>query len=319
MRSRRARVLAVVALVALVGLAAASPATAAKRTTRPVTIVTLNLLHGLFCPAETDACQAPDRVQIFGEQLEAVGCPDLVGIQEVGPRLESLLTASVPNLCDGDYEIAWQAANSPDREMVLSRLPVVDRGYLDIANFPWEAYWVRVSSPQGPVDFLTTHFASSANNPPCDPTRCPPACPVAISTNECHGIEVVDFLTARGGAALTVVGGDLNASITDPAVAHLRDAGFVDGWLAAGRAECDATHPAGCTAGGTAPDPWVGMNTKAGAGFDERIDYVWVKPKAGCTLGVVAKGFATTPRRAPLHGMWWPSDHAGVRAALRCR
>jgi hypothetical protein len=258
-------------------------------------------------------------VQTFGEHLEAAGCPDLVGIQEVGPRLETLLTATVPNLCHGDYEIAWQAVNSPDREMVLTRLPVVERGYLDIANFPWEAYWVRVTSPQGPVDFLTTHFASSSNNPACSGTLCPPACPAGISTNECHGIEVVNFLTSRKGAALTVVGGDLNAAPTDLTVGHLRDAGFVDGWLRAGRPECDASHRAGCTAGGTAPEPWVGMNTQAGAGFDERIDYVWVKPKRGCALGVAAKGFATKPRAAPLHGMWWPADHAGVFAALRGR
>jgi len=60
------------------------------------------------------------------------------------------------------------------------------------------------------------------------------------------------------------------------------------------------------------------MNTQAGAGFDERIDYVWVKPGRGCNVRVTAKGFATKPRATPLHGMWWPSDHGGVFAALRC-
>jgi Endonuclease/Exonuclease/phosphatase family len=310
---------ALLACVLAVTLGAARPVGAAKRTAKPVTVVTLNLLHGLFCPPETDSCQAPDRVQIFGELLESAGCPDLVGIQEVGPRLGELLTASMPKVCDGSYEIAWAADSMPDRAMVLSRLPIVDQGPLDIANVPWEAYWVRAESPQGPVDFLTAHFASNSNNPACDDTRCPPACPAGISTNECHGIEVADFLSARRGAALTVIGGDLNAAPGGPTVAHLRDAGFVDGWLAAGRAECDAAHRAGCTSGGTAPDPWVGMNTRAGPGFDERIDYVWVKPKRGCTLGTAAKGFATKPRATPLHGMWWPSDHAGVFAALRCR
>ncbi len=191
---RRSRVAAALVVGVLVLVA---PAAAAQARPKPVTIVTLNLLHGLFCPEDTDACQAPDRVQIFGEQLERAGCPDLVGIQEVGPRLEQRLTTSVPTWCDGAYDVAWAGSTMPDRVMVLSRLPVVERGELDIANVPWEAYWVRAKSPQGPVDFLTAHFASSSNNPPCTETLCPPVCPAGISTNECHGIQVAEFLTAR--------------------------------------------------------------------------------------------------------------------------
>jgi len=314
---RRSAITLLVALVA--GLLAVAPAGAApRRSTRPVTVVTLNLLHGLFCPEGSDSCRAPDRVTIFGEQLEAAGCPDLVGIQEVGTRLGELLTTTVPGLCRGSYRITWAADTMPDRAMVLTRLPLVEQGPLDLANFPWEAYWVRVRSPQGPVDFLTAHFASSSNNPPCTASICPPACPPGIETNECHGIEVADFLTARRGAALTVVAGDLNAAPGSITVTHLRDAGFVDGWLAAGKPECDATHREGCTAGGTAPEPWVGMDTKAGAGFDERIDYVWLRSGRDCKARVKARGFATTPRATPLNGMWWPSDHAGVYAAVRC-
>jgi endonuclease/exonuclease/phosphatase family metal-dependent hydrolase len=305
--------------VVIVAAPLAMPASAAaKSTKRPVTIVTLNLLHGLFCPPETDSCQAPDRVELFGQWLERVGCPDLVGIQEVGARLGELLPQEVPAWCDGDYEIAWAASAMPDRAMVLTRLPIVEQGALDIANVPWEAYWVRTKSPQGPVDFLTAHFASSSNNPPCNENNCPPVCPAGTVTNECHGIEVADFFAKRTDAALTVVGGDLNATPDEATVGHLRDAGFVDAWLESGRPECDATHRAGCTSGGSAPDPWVGMNTKEGAGFDERIDYVWVKPGKGCSLRTTAKGFATTAVKAPVHGMWWPSDHGGVHSTLRC-
>ena len=140
---------------------ASATSTTAASASKPVRVVTLNLLHGLFCPAETDACNAPDRVAILAELVEQAGCPDLIGLQEIGMRLEQLLPPMVETLCDGGYTIAWQAVASPDREMVLSRLPIVERGYLDIANFPWEAYWVRVDTPSGPVDFLTTHFASS--------------------------------------------------------------------------------------------------------------------------------------------------------------
>ena len=310
----------VVAAVLVVGpvAASASSTAAAKADAKPVTIATLNLLHGLFCPPETDSCQVTDRVQLFGDWLERLGCPDVVGIQEVGPRLGELLPAEVPGWCDGDYTVAWAADAMPDRAMVLTRLPILEQGALDIANVPWEAYWVRVRSAQGPLDFLTAHFASSSNNPVCTGTNCPAVCPAGISTNECHGVEVANFFASRKGAALTVVGGDLNATPDAATVAHLRDADFVDAWLSAGKPECDATHRIGCTAGGTAPDPWVGMNTREGAGFDERIDYVWAKPGRGCSLRTTARTFATTPVKTPVNGMWWPSDHGGVFATLRC-
>ena len=289
--------------------------------TAPVRVVTLNLLHGLFCPPETDACRAPDRVRIFTELVEAADCPDLVGLQEIGARLEELLPPAVETLCDGDYAIVWRAAEPAiDRQMVLTRLPIVEQGYLDIANFPWEAYWVRVDSAQGPADFLTAHFASSANNPACTPDLCPAICPGGVITNECHAIEVVDFLDRRrAGAAMSIASGDLNAAPDSPTVATLLDAGFVDAWLEAGNPECDPATHAGCTGGGGQPEPFVGMDTAEGPGFDERIDYVMVRPADDCELGVEAEAFAAEPRAEPLNGLWWAADHAGVLAELTCR
>ena len=182
-----------IGMVALVGLvvvacwSGAAPSTATTRTSAtPVRVLTQNLLHGFFCPEDSDFCHAPERVQIFSELVEAAGCPDLIGLQEIAARLEALLVAAVPRLCHGSYRIAWQGAVSPDRVMVLTRLPIVEQGYLDIANVPWEAYWVRVRSKQGLVDFLTAHFASSSNNPLCTDALCPPVCPAGIRTNECH-------------------------------------------------------------------------------------------------------------------------------------
>jgi hypothetical protein len=294
--------------------------TAEEPAAAPVRVVTLNLLHGFFCPPETDACQAPDRVGIFTELVEAADCPDLIGLQEIGARLEELLPPAVARLCDGVYTIAWKGGEPAiDREMVLTRLPTIDQGHLDIANFPWEAYWVRAESSQGPVDFLTTHFASSSNNPPCAPDLCPSICPAGTSTNECHAIEVVDFFERqRPGAVLSIASGDLNAVPDSPTVATLLDAGFVDAWLEAGNGECDPATHAGCTGGEGQPEPFVGMNTPEGPGYDERIDYVMVRPAAECELAIDAEGFAAEPRAEPLNGMWWPADHAGVLAALRC-
>ncbi len=62
--------------------------------TPPVRVATLNLLHGLFCPPETDACQAPDRVRISTELVEDADCPELIGLQEIGRRGRSSTSGS---------------------------------------------------------------------------------------------------------------------------------------------------------------------------------------------------------------------------------
>ena len=298
--------------------AGSTTTSAATGERQPIRAVTFNALHGLFCPAETDSCKAPDRVAILAELVEAADCPELIGLQEVGTRLGELIPPMVETLCDGDYTIAWQAVESPDREMVLTSLPILEQGYLDIANFPWEAYWVRVDAPLGPVDFLTTHFASSSNNPDCLPDRCPPVCATGITTNQCHAVEVVDFFKTRSGAVLTIVGGDLNAEPGSPTLETLTGGGFADAWLEAGNEECDPATHVGCTGGGGAPEPFVGMDTEEGGGYDERIDFLLVRAAEACDVDYEASGFAHEPRATPLNGMYWPADHAGVQAALAC-
>jgi endonuclease/exonuclease/phosphatase family metal-dependent hydrolase len=297
----------------------------ATATGPPLRVVTLNLLHGLFCPEETDWCQAPDRVEIFAEQLEAAECPDLVGLQEIGERLAELLPSVLERTCDGEYEIAWHGQASSghglSQQMVLSRLPIEEQGHIELAHFPWEAYWVRVDSAQGPVGFLTAHFASGQNNPPCNPEdeECPEYCPLGMITNECHAHQVVEFFDGRTEpAALSIASGDFNATPDSSTLTTILDAGFVDVWLAGGQPECDPATHAGCTGGGDAPGPFVGMDTEEGPGYDTRIDYVTVRPGPDCAVDVDAEAFAAEPRREPLNGMWWSADHAGVLAELRC-
>ena len=54
------------------------------------------------------------------------------------------------------------------------------------------------------------------------------------------------------------------------------------------------------------------MDTQEGAGFDERIDYVWVKPGQRLHDAHDRQGLRDHARAKPLNGMWWPSDHGGV-------
>jgi hypothetical protein len=62
MRSFRGSALTLVVVLVLVAApaaASAAPGAKAKAKAQPVTVATLNLLHGLFCPEDTDRCQTP--------------------------------------------------------------------------------------------------------------------------------------------------------------------------------------------------------------------------------------------------------------------
>jgi endonuclease/exonuclease/phosphatase family metal-dependent hydrolase len=334
-RPRAATVLAVTAAVTLAaacsdsdnGADATSDGAAATTTTTAapaveVSVTTLNVLHGLFCDyEETDWCNAPARLQIVFELLEEAGCPDLVGLQEIGPRQEELVTERLPELCDGAYELSWGAQPGPDREMILSGLPIVGEGFLDLASFPWEAPYVRVRAGDATVDFLTAHFASSSNNPICDAELCPPVCPAGITTNECHALEVVDLYDGIAEpATLTIVAGDLNARPGEATIAHLLDGGFVDAWRSSGQPECDGAGGPGCTGSGDEPEtPYIGMDTVEGLPYVARIDYVLVRAEPACDADIATNGFADEPRATPVDGLYWPSDHKGLSAVVTCR
>lgn len=312
-------VVLIAAATAVSAQGAAGDASSARKT-KPLTVATINVLHGLFCPSETDFCNAPDRAETLAQGLEDAGCPQLVGMQEIGPRQEDLVPAAMDKVCGGRYELAWEAVEgSPDREMVFTTLPIRERGFLDIANFPWEAYWVRVKTPLGPVDFLTTHFASSSNNPPCTSQNCPPVCPAGIETNECHALEVTDFYDSRPAAKLQIASGDFNAQPGDPTIATLTDAGFVDAWLEAGQPECDPVTGSGCTGGRDRPENDLdGLDVPEGR-YSSRIDLVLVRAARSCTLRAKAEPIFAEPFAKPFRGLYWTSDHAGVLTELRCR
>ena len=77
------------ALVALApfGLLAASPASAWDRNRpRTIEIANLNILHGFACdpatPGDGDQCRVSDRIDLLIRHIEAIGCPDLVTLQE---------------------------------------------------------------------------------------------------------------------------------------------------------------------------------------------------------------------------------------------
>jgi hypothetical protein len=288
-----------------------------------VRVITLNVLHGFPppispCVEQSDFCRAPTRVDLLYDQIEAADCPELVGLQEIGERQEDLIPPSLDQLCGGQYELAWEGESSPDRPMIFSSLPIVDQGFADLAAFPWSAYWVQVDSEIGTVDFLTTHMASSSNDPTCTPENCPPVCDPGISTNECNAVEVVDFLDQNADPdGVAIIGGDLNARPGEPTIDTFLDAGYVDTWLEAGNEECEPETGVGCTGGGNDQTDLSGLDDPTRL-MNERIDYVLVEPGPNCDGSFNAEGFANEPLEEPVDDLVWVSDHTGLLVTVSC-
>ena len=340
LRMRRACAVAVAFLWLLSTACSTNDSSAPDTATTPssppgdVTMVAINVLHGLFCPAETDACQAPDRLDLLWNEIESAGCPDLVGLSEIGPRQGELVPAALPSLCDGRYELVWDPVaqgQEADREMILSAVPVLEHAYVDLAAFPWGAHWAKVQTDIGIVDFATTHFASSANNPPCTPEVCPPICEMGVEAGTCHAVQLVEFLQQRGTPGATwIVSGDLNRKITDSRLAPLLRAGYLDVWELGGNPECDPTTGEGCTCCiGSETEDYDGGGLRDPSGErSSRIDFVLVRVDDARCRAVVdpvddADGdgtgtgpFAFAAAEPPVNGVLWPSDHSGVQADL---
>jgi endonuclease/exonuclease/phosphatase family metal-dependent hydrolase len=282
-----------------------------------VTVVAQNLLHGIACPADSDRCELPQRVELFGRQLEEAKCPQLVSVEEVDPVMRDLLRDQAKTICDGDYEVVTDDDPSIDREVVLTTLPVVDRERVRLAGPLRTALWVRLRAPVGPLDVVATHLASSSDDRPCDRSTCPPPCERDDTLNTCQGRQAAQLLEHRAlPQSVGVLMGDLNAKPGEPTIRAILARGFVDTFRAAGNAECEAATGAGCTSGRQDAD--LSDLTNPAAKQQERIDDVLLHTRRTCGFAAPTGLFAAAPADPPLGDLVFASDHTGVTATISC-
>jgi endonuclease/exonuclease/phosphatase family metal-dependent hydrolase len=284
-----------------------------------VTVVAQNLLHGIACPAESNRCLLPQRVQLFGRQLEAAKCPQVVSAEEVDPVMRDLLRDQAKTICSGDYRVVTDDDPSIDRELILTTLPVLGQERVRLAGPLRTALWVRLRAPVGPLDVVATHLASSSDDRPCDRSTCPPKlCEPNDTLNTCQGRQAAQLLRKRAlPQSVGVLMGDLNAKPGEPTIEAIEAAGFVDTNLAAGNAECDPATGAGCTGGRQDAD--LSDMTNPAAKQQERIDYVLLHTRRECKVVRPTGLFAAAPEDPPLDGLVFASDHTGVTATISCR
>jgi endonuclease/exonuclease/phosphatase family metal-dependent hydrolase len=320
-------------LLSIVAVAApASPAAAGGTRDTSVRIVNLNLLHGVFCPPETNGCLAPDRVALLMQQLEAARCPEVVGLQEINANLATLLGKAVPKICDGEYEIVFGGKpKSLDTERVLTTLPVGSTKVIKLTGGFRTASRVVLKSPIGRLVLVVTHQdGDPEGKPPGPPCRnCPPPCKAAqANTYACQTVLAANLAEGTGGPKATrVLMGDFNFTSANPRYRDLFADGWLDTHLLAGNPECDPATAVGCSSGRddksleSLQDP-----TKRQV---ERIDFIFVKAPGGCTVatdpvgdpdgdGVGTGLWHDEPTTNGPGGLAWTSDHTGVSADLTC-
>jgi endonuclease/exonuclease/phosphatase family metal-dependent hydrolase len=296
---------------------AATAATTSGTTTTavPITvsirIVSQNILHGEACPPETAKCQLADRIALFMRQLRDASCPEIVAIQEANEGIVDLLRSQATEC---NYERVGGDGVGIDQEVVLTTLPVIDRRGSSLVGGFRSALAVRLDAPVGTVDLFTTHLAASSDDVPCQLASCPPPCDPTDRVQVCQARQFTAGLALSSDSALTVMGGDLNASPGEPTYRVMTDAGLIDSYLAAGRPECSPQAARNCTSG--REDTSMEDLTDPASQQHERIDYLFVRPlPARCAIGPSTGLFNADPASGPIA---YPSDHTGVVLELVC-
>lgn len=303
-----------------------------------VSLAQLTILHGLFCPPETDHCRLPDRMDLLFDFIVARGCPDLVTMEETWPPAIELMQSHLASACPFAYQLVQgERRTNIDDETVLSRYPVTLVQQQTLFPQFRRVLLTRIEHPSGTLDLYVTHLGSSSDGgpQPCG-DACPAECVAAgvVTIRDCQAVQMTAFIAATHDPALLgLVAGDFNETPGSFVYQQFVGRGWSDVYLAAGNPECDPTSGVGCTSG-RADEDLSGLESPA-LGESERIDFIFSIPPAdpaGCAARIVARGpdgsgtrlFADEPNPfAPSCGplpqaICWPSDHVGVQLALDC-
>jgi endonuclease/exonuclease/phosphatase family metal-dependent hydrolase len=312
-----------------------------------LTVATLNILHGLFCPAPTANCRLVDRLNLLRQWIAARGCPDAIALQEVfdinpGTTMVPLIQAILPTACSPAYEVVFIHGNGFDDSLLLSRYPTLETEvhplYIGFRN----VLRVRIDHPIGPVDLFSTHLASGSDggSNPCGTGQpCPQECidAGAVTVRDCQAVQLGDFVElAHDVETPAIVMGDFNRQPGSFIYDQMVNRGWPDTYLAAGNAECVPLTGVGCTSG-REDEALTDMESPA-LNVDERIDYIFLVPPgpgSSCSAvldsssdgdgdGTGTRLFAADPNPFSLtcgpspDPMCWASDHSGVEVDVNC-
>jgi len=246
----------------------------------PLRVGTLNLRN--------TADRWSQRRHLVVAQLAAVP-PDVIGLQELRrcPRQIEWITRRLNEMLGADPPYRYHAKGKTglwglwEGIAVLTRLPLVERGWLDLQGEHRVANWVRVRLPDGAVvEICNTHLSSRDQ---------------ALRDRQAR--LVIDHLAAPGGCPALLVG-DLNAGPTSSTLSVLGER------LRSAYALVHGVEPAK-----TWPTP-----LRSGAGRGSVIDYVLVDEHVE-----VVDAWLTFDEASSTDPTLVASDHFGVAATVTVR
>ena len=221
-------------------------------------------------------------------QLVEVG-PDVIGLQELRrcPSQARWITRGLNKALGGQPRYRHQSTGKTglwglwEGVTILTRLPVLERGSLDLRGQHRVANWVRVRLGNGAlVDIYNAHLASRDE---------------ALRDGQARLIS--EHMTARGDIPTLLVG-DLNAGPTSSTLRLLGQR------FRSAHALVHGAEPAK-----TWPTP-----LRPGAGSGSTIDYVLVDEHVE-----VVDAWLTFDRASPSDPTLFASDHLGIAAIVKVR
>jgi len=334
-RIRRLAIVMVMTVPVVGGSVVLAPPTTAQSSGgagKNLTVVDYNILHGIFCPSDTDSCRAPDRIALFLSQLQDAKCPQVVGLQEVSGQLAGLIEEQLPGVCGGKYKLAMSITDGNDKELVFSTLPAKKPKVLPLPGGLRNATRVELQSDLGPVVLVVTHQDGDKSFPSCrndfERYKCPKPCVEHQTFSECQTILGEGLADQVGSKqAIRIYMGDFNIPAGNARYQRLIERGWVDSHLAAGNPECDPATGVNCTSGRN--DVTLTALQDPTATESERIDFIFVKAPKRCTPkydtaadadhdGTGTGLFAAQPAVNGPSGLAWPSDHTAVSMDMSC-
>jgi hypothetical protein len=306
-------------------------------------LVSLNINSGDSCPADTDHCQAPDRIDYLVDLVTKANCPQVVALQDTAPWIKDLLTERLPNWCSGQYTIHGEA-DAPDRSLIITSLAVSGEEQVALAGSGRTAVWARLGDDSGgQIDVVVSRTGAGgdtlgAGSTACGTTpetTCPAPCTATGTVFDCQITQLGALVQSKRDAnsSLVVVAGDLGVSHDNQALSRtFWTKGWRDAYLDAGNQECDPKFNIGCTSGrASTGEELMSALTSYQAVENARTDYVLVSPSLACSprfdaaadadadgigTGLFANRGVDEIRR--FNGIVWPSDHIGISIDVSC-
>jgi endonuclease/exonuclease/phosphatase family metal-dependent hydrolase len=227
------------------------------------------------------------RRDLIIDELAAID-PDLFAMNEVCIPLQSArwIQATMRERHSRHYALVQQTRvnglSATEGEALLTRLPILETGNLDLRTRDIVALVARVLAGTTPIDVYVTHLFMSRGDE---------------SLRVYQVGQLLEWIESRTDAGARIVCGDFNATLDQPSAArmakHFRPT----------QTAPTAFTPLADSDGSVSHPTWPRM--------DRCIDYIWI---AGA-LDVAASAVCFD-RGHPADPTIYPSDHAGVRADL---